>query len=1029
MLLRRTKSISSAYQRNQENNNPDSSFSLCPKLTKNFGYKSKNRWLIWLFPITGLLSLFWFLIRVIPKPTRATYPCQRFALPLASSFIVWIVGFISSTLIYRKARSLLQRSHYVVAAFLFVVAITTVWLSLSITAEDSATAAFTPSDLPNNPIGIAKGIYPGRVVWTHDPASTTWDGSTGDWWDDDNTNQEMVDFMISKTIQTLTGQPNDTDAWDALFKHFNQTRGFGDFGYQQGEKIAIKINMNQATSGLNWNKGQGMPSPHVIDSLLHQLIYTVGVQGSAITIYDASRNIGNPIYNKIRSYSDPNFQDITFVSGGGNGRIAASRDTSKPLYTNAGTAYFPRCVTEAKYLFNMALLRPHSLFGVTLCAKNHFGSTFFPSQNSWTPSPMHNYGLRGNPMGSYNCLVDLNGHNQLSGKTLLYMIDGLYGARNQSSNVLKWVSFGDNWSSSIFTSQDPIAIDSVGLDFLRYEDEINQDMSDVTGNPDNYLHEAALANNPPSGTFYDPEGDEIRLESLGVHEHWNNPIDKQYSRNLGIGEGIELVAPSLAIEDGPIENMNSGNKYNYIQHAINEADPCDFIVVNPGTYDGNIDFIGKKLTLSSVNPNSQAIVAGTVINGGAQAVTFTSGEDSNSVLIGFTITGAQTGIYCHEASPTIQKCRIMENKENGIELYWGSNPLIANCEIVCNGSSGIEMVLNSGRYKFYNYPVLNNSVIAENSQDGISGGKPIIINCTITANGQRGISSVEPLVENSIIYYNSLNSDIVQIESENSVVNYSNIQGGWPGEGNIDSDPLFAMLGYWANVDDPNVIVEPNDPNAVWIEGDYHLKSQAGRWDTNSQSWVHDDVMSPCIDAGNPNSDLGDELWPHGKKINMGAYGGTSEASMSSSQVGDARDLNNDDLIAWDDVLLLADKWDSNDVPLKEDLNLDGIVDVNDLDFFKDNWSDDSNNTEPVFNFIDDQYIAVDNELSFSVSALDNDGDELTYMALCLPAGAIFNEQIFSWIPEQVSIYQVIFIVSDHKSLDYLTVQIIVDGQ
>jgi len=146
-------------------------------------------------------------------------------------------------------------------------------------------------------------------------------------------------------------------------------------------------------------------------------------------------------------------------------------------------------------------------------------------------------------MNSYNCLVDLIGHEHLGAKTMLYMIDGLYAAKNQENNVIKYVSFSDDWCSSIFASQDPVAIDSVGLDFLRYEDEMNPVMVDVTGNPDNYLHEAAQADNPPSGTFYDPEGDGTRLASLGVHEHWNNPKDRRYSRNLGTGKGIELVVP------------------------------------------------------------------------------------------------------------------------------------------------------------------------------------------------------------------------------------------------------------------------------------------------------------------------------------------------------------------------------------------------------------------------------------------------------------------------------------------------------
>ena len=104
-------------------------------------------------------------------------------------------------------------------------------------------------------------------------------------------------------------------------------------------------------------------------------------------------------------------------------------------------------------------------------------------------------------------------------------------------------------ASSLFMSQDIVAIESVMLDFLRSEGAV------VAGTPDNYLHEAAQADNPPSGTVYDPENDGIPLKSLGVHEHWNNSTDKQYSRNLGTGEGIELIQ---VIKTSPtaVENNN-----------------------------------------------------------------------------------------------------------------------------------------------------------------------------------------------------------------------------------------------------------------------------------------------------------------------------------------------------------------------------------------------------------------------------------------------------------------------------------------
>jgi hypothetical protein len=121
------------------------------------------------------------------------------------------------------------------------------------------------------------------------------------------------------------------------------------------------------------------------------------------------------------------------------------------------------------------------------------------------------------------------------------MVDGLYPAKNQTAGVIRYASFGNQWFSSLLASQDLVAIDSVGVDFLRSEQAVNPVMVDVKENPDNYLHEAAQANKSPSGTAYDPEADGTPLESLGVHEHWNNAKDRKYSRNLGTGNGIELV--------------------------------------------------------------------------------------------------------------------------------------------------------------------------------------------------------------------------------------------------------------------------------------------------------------------------------------------------------------------------------------------------------------------------------------------------------------------------------------------------------
>ena len=764
---------------------------VCPKTGRAIDDRRRYRWLPWVFPLAGLASLIWFLVRVIPKPSRATYPCQRFAAPIAGGFVAWLAGIVGSTLAYHKARRLLGQSRYVVAGVFLAVAVMAVWWSVSVTCDSGARADFVPTDPPNTPMGVGRGIHPGRVVWVHEPEATHWDGTTGAWWEDGNTDPAMVDYMVSQAIRTLTGEPNETAAWDALFRHFNRTRDLGDVGYRDGEKVVIKINMNQDSGG-RWSSDDGMPSPQMIESLLEKLIHVAGVPGSAITIYDASRYIGDPIYDRIRSNPDPNFQSIRFVvSSGRNGRDGASRDTAHPVRFGNQTiaaAYLPQCVTQAKYLINMALLRAHSLFGVTLCGKNHFGSTYF-NGDGWTPSPLHNYGSRSNAMGTYNCLVDLIGHAHLGGKTLLYLIDGLYSARNQGASVIKYASFGDDWCSSLFVSQDPVAIDSVALDFIRNEPRA----TDCTGRGvDNYLHEAALANDPPSGIRYDPEGDGTRLRSLGVHEHWNNPVDRQYSRNLGTGEGIELIVPALTSADGPVHNVTRDTHYDYIRHALQDANEGDEIIVAPGLYRETVDFAGKNLTLRSEDPGDPHVVARTIIDGGIQCVAFTGGEEPNCVLSGFTLTAATRGIYCDGAAPTILNCRVVDNDEAGVKMGEGCNPTIANCIIAGNGGAGIDLwAPRGGRLTKYN--------------------QATIAHCTIVGNGAEGVCGDKPIVVNSIVYGNGAGGAAAQIDAADPMVDYCDVEGGYPGTGNIDVPPGF---------------VGPDN---------YHLLP-----------------TSPCIDAGDP---------------------------------------------------------------------------------------------------------------------------------------------------------------------------------
>lgn len=403
--------------------------------------------------------------------------------------------------------------------------------ALSIAAASSMRSSLFEPTL--SPLGVPRGIIPGRVSWAHDPAAVTWDG-TGSWWTDANNNQAVIDHMVSRSIRGLTNQKNDAQAWSAMFLHFNHTHGRGNTGYKAGEKIAIKPNLNNTTDHGTIDRLNS--SPHLILSLVRQLTGPGKVPQSSITVFDSSRFIPGNLYDKIHG----EFPSVVFVDHiGGDGRLKAEfKSNAIPFsITSRNASGLDTAVVEATYLIDAALLKGHVSSGVTLCAKNLFGAT---SINPDWHKNAHD-GFRHNLDGSasYSAFVDYLGHKDLGEKTILFLVDGLYGSDNADGpprRKWKMAPFNNAWPSSIFMSLDGVAIDSVGFDFLTSE---WPDLVDIA-NADNYLREAALANDPPSKTLYDPERDGIRCRSLGVFEHWNNGTEKKYSGNLGKANGIEL---------------------------------------------------------------------------------------------------------------------------------------------------------------------------------------------------------------------------------------------------------------------------------------------------------------------------------------------------------------------------------------------------------------------------------------------------------------------------------------------------------
>jgi len=539
-----------------------------------------------LLMILGFLSTVWFLVRVIPKPSRATYPCMQVAAPLMSGFVVYLLSLGGITLALRKAGESLKRKRFIPAALLvFVVAagFIVILTNGSLLTFGKSPDERGPDDGPNQPVGTGMGVNPGRVVWIWDKSATNPDckntfESRDFFFKPENTHPAVVAGMIRNGLTRLTGKKSIPEAWDVLFSYHNKIRGSGSKGYTRGEKIFIKVNQGTSRwllSDQDKEKGYYYPetfqptslrsaanfgctetNPYVALEILKELVNEAGVNQSDITVGDPMTDIYGHLYDVLHT-AFPNVVFVdkfstkfgrTLTAPGSEDRIFYGNKTQKDKIYD--------CIEKADYLINLANLKPHYAAGISLTAKNHFGSQARNTAahlHNWLITPRGTLGSNGG-YHKYRVQVDLMGSKYLGRNTVLYLVDGLFGGGAIETKVpVKYFMppFNNNWSSSIFVSQDQVALESVCYDFLRTEwNGINQH-DPANGQPDyvpnikgvdDYLHQAADPSNWPAGVVYDPDNSGKPLPSLGVHEHWNNEYSKQYSRNLGMNKGIELVS-------------------------------------------------------------------------------------------------------------------------------------------------------------------------------------------------------------------------------------------------------------------------------------------------------------------------------------------------------------------------------------------------------------------------------------------------------------------------------------------------------
>lgn len=311
-------------------------------------------------------------------------------------------------------------------------------------------------------------------------------------------------------------------------------------------------------------------------------------------------------------------------------------------------------------------------------------------------------------------------------------------------------------------------------------------------------------------------------------------------------DAIHDPGPNDLFVSDPKEDGSLEHPYDSIQKAIDVADDQVTVRVREGRYVERLNFKGKTLDVIGFDVDSPAMTSYPIIDANDQGtcVTFNQGEDANCLLSGFVLTRGYgdpaAAIACVGSSPTIRHCLVVGNRCSTPNAYAG---------VIPDPKGSVIYLENS-------HSLIENCTIADNYGDKYGVGL-FLADCSV-------------VIKNSILWNNL--PDSIHVASGLDPAVFSTCQ---------ETDPEFALPGYWTDLNDPFLLpLEPNNPDAIWLEGDYHLQSQGGRCaDPGVGDWVNDEVTSPCIDRGDTDQSVGLETDPHGDRINAGAYGGTWMAS------------------------------------------------------------------------------------------------------------------------------------------------------
>ncbi len=418
-----------------------------------------------------------------------------------------------------------------------------------------------------------------------------------------------------------------------------------------------------------------------------------------------------------------------------------------------------------------------------------------------------------------------------------------------------------------------------------------------------------------------------------------------------------LSTVSLCVADVLAADRHVPSQYSTIQTAINAAANGDQVIVAPGTYAEAINLNGKNITVRSTQGPGETIIDASGVNWALQegsVISITDGQWAQAVVDGFTVTGGRGqkigsvrhggGLFVRFSNPTIRNCVFSGNRAGaggGVAILgsfgslencrmegniadYGSNygggglflqtgqPRIINCVIEQNATAG--SATGGGVATLNSWGELTNCLIVDNA--ALSGGairhtngELKLTNCTLAGNaatsggGALHSATSQSVTDfsNCIIWNNSSpQAELMLTNGAAANVAHSTVPGGWPGEGNIDSDPMF----------------------------------------NGAESGAYDVLPgSPCVDAGDDaalpedvTTDLAGNERFFGEAVDMGAF--ETQYLLADNCPGDIRPSGGDGNVSVTDVLAVVFAYSLPCEGCPEDISPvmgDGSVNIDDV--------------------------------------------------------------------------------------------------